>query len=75
MRGLNRRLKKAKGTWLEEVPQILWAYHTTPQSITNLMPLLSHTIILIMEIIINNNFVCVYIIYIYVTYHNLKNHK
>ena len=75
MRGLNRRLKKAKGTWLEEVPQILWAYHTTPQSITNLMPLLSHTIILIMEIIINNNFVCVYIIYIHVTYHNLKNHK
>jgi len=27
--GLKRRLEKAKGTWSEEVPRILWAYHTT----------------------------------------------
>jgi len=29
-----RRLEKAKGTWAKKVPRILWAYHTTPQSIT-----------------------------------------
>jgi len=32
LRGLKRRLEKAKGTWSEEVPRILWAYHITPQS-------------------------------------------
>jgi len=31
LRGLKRRLEKAKGTWVEEVPRIVWAYHTTPQ--------------------------------------------
>jgi len=30
LRGLKRRLEKAKGTWAEEVPKIVWAYHTTP---------------------------------------------
>jgi len=34
IRGLKRRLEKAKGTWAEEVPRIVWAYHTTPQSST-----------------------------------------
>ena len=34
LRGLKRRLEKAKGTWAEEVPKIVWAYHTTPQSST-----------------------------------------
>ena len=34
MRGLKRRLEKAKGVWEEEVPKIVWAYHTTPQSST-----------------------------------------
>jgi len=38
LRGLKRRLEKAKGTWAEEVPRILWAYHTTPQSTTKEMP-------------------------------------
>ncbi|XP_068463118.1 uncharacterized protein [Phaseolus vulgaris] len=38
IRGLKRRLKKAKGTWPEEVPLILWAYHTIPQSTTKEMP-------------------------------------
>ena len=33
-RGLKRRLEKAKGVWEEEVPKIVWAYHTTPQSST-----------------------------------------
>ena len=30
LRGLKRRLEKAKGAWAEEVPRIVWAYHTTP---------------------------------------------
>ena len=30
LRGLKKRLEKAKGTWAEEVPRIVWAYHTTP---------------------------------------------
>ena len=34
LRGLKRRLEKSKGAWAEEVLQILWAYHTTPQSST-----------------------------------------
>ena len=38
LRGLKRRLEKAKGTWSEEVPRILWAYHTTPQSTTKETP-------------------------------------
>ena len=38
LRGLKRRLEKAKGTRAEEVPQILWTYHTTPQSTTKETP-------------------------------------
>ena len=38
LRGLKRRLEKATGTWAEEVPQILWAYHATPQSTTKETP-------------------------------------
>ena len=34
LRGLKRRLEKARGAWAEEVPRIVWAYHTTPQSST-----------------------------------------
>ena len=34
LRGMKRRLDKAKGTWAEEVPRIVWGYHTTPQSTT-----------------------------------------
>jgi len=34
LRGLKQRLEKAKGAWAEEVPRIVWAYHTTPQSST-----------------------------------------
>jgi len=30
LRGLKRILDKAKGTWAEEFPRIVWAYHTTP---------------------------------------------
>jgi len=38
LKGLKRRLEKAKGTWAEEVPRILWAYHTTPQFTTKEIP-------------------------------------
>jgi len=38
LRGLKRRLDKAKGTWAEEVPRIVWAYRTTPQSTTKETP-------------------------------------
>jgi len=38
LRGLKRRLEKAKGTWADEVPSIVWAYHTTPQSTTKETP-------------------------------------
>jgi len=37
-RGLKMRLEKAKGTWADEVPRIVWAYHTTPQSTTKETP-------------------------------------
>jgi len=39
LRELKRRLEKAKGTWAEEVPRIVWAYHTTPHSSTKETPL------------------------------------
>ena len=38
LRDLKRRLDKAKGTWVEEVPTIVRAYHTTPQSTTGETP-------------------------------------
>ncbi|XP_028094673.1 uncharacterized protein LOC114294718 [Camellia sinensis] len=30
--GLKKRLEKAKGKWAEELPNVLWAYRTTPRS-------------------------------------------
>ncbi|RDX88248.1 hypothetical protein CR513_30186, partial [Mucuna pruriens] len=30
LKGLRRRLEEAKGRWVEELPQVLWSYHTTP---------------------------------------------
>ena len=38
LRGLKRRLEKVKGTWAEDVPRIVWTYHTTPQSTTKETP-------------------------------------
>ncbi|RDX99391.1 hypothetical protein CR513_17568, partial [Mucuna pruriens] len=29
---MNKRLQEAKGRWVEELPQVLWLYHTTPHS-------------------------------------------
>jgi len=34
LRGLKRRLEKAKGARAEEVPRVVWAYHTTSLSST-----------------------------------------
>ncbi|XP_016164660.1 uncharacterized protein LOC107607199 [Arachis ipaensis] len=36
--GLKRRLQDAKGAWAQELPQILWAYRTTPHSTTGESP-------------------------------------
>jgi len=38
LRGLKRRLDKAKGAWAKEVLRTVWAYHTTPQSTTRETP-------------------------------------
>ncbi|RDX91362.1 hypothetical protein CR513_26672, partial [Mucuna pruriens] len=38
LRGLRKRLEEAKGRWVEELPQVLWSYHTTPHSTTNETP-------------------------------------
>ena len=38
LRGVKRRIERAKGTWEEEVPRIVWACHTTPQSSTHETP-------------------------------------
>ncbi|RDX92721.1 hypothetical protein CR513_25113, partial [Mucuna pruriens] len=29
LKGLGRRLEEAKGRWAEELPKLLWLYHTT----------------------------------------------
>ena len=31
---LKKRLDKAKGKWVDEIPHVLWAYRTTPQRST-----------------------------------------
>ncbi|XP_023923737.1 uncharacterized protein LOC112035137 [Quercus suber] len=36
--GLKRRLNGAKGKWAEELPNILWAYQTTPRRFTGESP-------------------------------------
>ncbi|RDX99673.1 Tf2-6, partial [Mucuna pruriens] len=38
LRELCRRLEEAKGRWAEELPQVLWSYHTAPHSTTNETP-------------------------------------
>ncbi|XP_057740673.1 uncharacterized protein LOC130957845 [Arachis stenosperma] len=36
--GLKKMLQDTKGAWAEELPQVLWAYRTTPQSATGETP-------------------------------------
>ncbi|RDY13326.1 Gypsy retrotransposon integrase-like protein 1, partial [Mucuna pruriens] len=38
LRGLRKRLEEAKGRWAEELPQVLWSYHTTSHSTTKETP-------------------------------------
>jgi len=38
LRALKRRISSARTSWPEEIPQILWAYNTTPQSTTHETP-------------------------------------
>ncbi|XP_020205351.1 uncharacterized protein LOC109790579 [Cajanus cajan] len=38
LRELKKRLGSAKGQWVDELPNILWVYHCTPQSITQETP-------------------------------------
>ena len=38
MNGIKKRLEKVKGKWVKELPNILWAYRTTPRKATNKMP-------------------------------------
>lgn len=35
---LKTRLEKEKGVWVDELPNVLWAYHTTPQEPTGETP-------------------------------------
>ena len=36
--GLNKRLEGTKGRWTKELPNILWAYRTTPRRSTREIP-------------------------------------
>ena len=38
MYGIKKRLEKGKGKWVEELPNVLWAYRTTSRKATNEMP-------------------------------------
>ena len=38
MNGLKRRLEGSKGKWVEELPNVLWAYQTTPRRSTRETP-------------------------------------
>jgi len=35
---LKKRLDDAKGRWVDELPRVLWTYHTTPQKSTRETP-------------------------------------
>ena len=38
MDGLKKRLENAKGEWVDELPHVLWTYHTTPRRSTGETP-------------------------------------
>ena len=38
MSGLKKRLDDAKGRWVDELPCVLWTYHTTPRRSTKDTP-------------------------------------
>ncbi|KAK3017669.1 hypothetical protein RJ639_003986 [Escallonia herrerae] len=40
LQGLKKKLDDAKGAWVDELPKVLWAYRTTPHSVTGETPFL-----------------------------------
>ena len=36
--GIKKHLRKAKGNWTDELPQVLWSERTTPRTSTNEAP-------------------------------------
>lgn len=36
--GIKRRLGQAKGSWVDELPSVLWSYDTNPQTSTGQTP-------------------------------------
>lgn len=38
VQGLNVNLNPTGGSWVEELPNILWSYHTTPQERISMTP-------------------------------------
>ncbi|KAK3021604.1 hypothetical protein RJ639_045237 [Escallonia herrerae] len=38
LQGLKKKLDEAKGAWVDELPMVLWAYRTTPHSVTGETP-------------------------------------
>ncbi|KAK3011634.1 hypothetical protein RJ639_011209 [Escallonia herrerae] len=40
LQGLKKKLDEAKGAWVDELPKVLWAYRTTPHSVTGETPFL-----------------------------------
>ncbi|KAK3020962.1 hypothetical protein RJ639_046326 [Escallonia herrerae] len=38
LQGLKKKLNEAKGAWVDELPKVLWAYRTTPHSVTRETP-------------------------------------
>ncbi|KAK3005471.1 hypothetical protein RJ639_016337 [Escallonia herrerae] len=40
LQGLKKKLDEAKGAWVDELPKVLWAYRTTPYSVTGETPFL-----------------------------------
>ncbi|GFS40490.1 hypothetical protein Acr_00g0068850 [Actinidia rufa] len=38
LNGIKKRLEKAKGRWVDELANVLWAYRTTPRKATNETP-------------------------------------
>ncbi|KAK2997565.1 hypothetical protein RJ639_023672 [Escallonia herrerae] len=38
LQGLKKKLNEAKGAWVDELPKVLWAYRTTPHSVTGKTP-------------------------------------
>ncbi|KAK3030974.1 hypothetical protein RJ639_034895 [Escallonia herrerae] len=40
LQGLKKKLDEAKGVWVDKLPKVLWAYRTTPHSVTGETPFL-----------------------------------